>query len=86
MAKLMQPAKIGNTIFNIGVDEKAVIECAQRNYKHISKVSKLKDLPNELICLSCLATQRTQGVLDRGNMCFSCECTIDPYSLSDIEV
>tara|TARA_R110000782_G_scaffold75562_6_gene150751 strand:- start:780 stop:1040 length:261 start_codon:yes stop_codon:yes gene_type:complete len=86
MAKLTQAARIGNTIFNVGVDEGAVIECAQRNYKNINKVSELKSLPKELICLSCLATQSTQGVLNRGNMCFSCESTLDPYNLSDIEV
>ena len=86
MAKLTKPAKIGNTVFNIGVDESAVIKCAQRNYKNIDKAGESKNLPKQLICLSCLATQSTQGVLNRGNMCFSCESTIDPYNLSDIEV
>jgi len=86
MDKLTKPARVGNTIFNIGIDERAVIECAQRNYKSISKASKLNTLPSKLICLSCLATQSTQGVLNRGNICFSCEEAIDPYNLSDIEV
>jgi hypothetical protein len=91
MGKLVAPAKVGNTIFNIGVDESLVILSAIRNYSNSKTVKKIntpidKALPTEVICLSCLTTQSTRGVINRGNSCFSCENTIDPYNLSDIEV
>ena len=81
--KLTKPARVGNLIFNIGDDVNLVIGCAQQNYM---RPTQDYNLPSELICLSCLATQSTVGVIKRGNSCFSCENTINPYNLSDIEV
>jgi uncharacterized protein YqiB (DUF1249 family) len=34
MAKLKKPAQVGNTVFSVGVSERAVIERAQREYDY----------------------------------------------------
>lgn len=34
MAKLTKPARIGATVFGVGVDERLVIERAQREYEY----------------------------------------------------
>ena len=36
MSKLTKPAKIGNTLFGVGVDYETVIKCAQRHYEYDS--------------------------------------------------
>ena len=52
-----------------------------------SKIIKLdKKLPEELICLSCLATQNTLRVINNDNACVVCDNRIDPYKLSNTEV
>lgn len=59
--------------------------CASCFVENSMYEKKDKKPPTEVICLSCLATQSTHGVINRGNSCFSCENTIDPFNLSDIE-
>jgi hypothetical protein len=81
--KLTKPAKVGSTVFNVDVDERLVIECAQRNYRQIKKSD---NLPIELICLTCLATQPTERVINNDNTCCICGANIDPYNLSDVDV
>lgn len=44
------------------------------------------NLPEELICLSCLCTQPTIAVINNDNQCLKCSEPIDPYNLSDVEV
>ncbi len=52
----------------------------------IKELIKKEDLPNQIICLSCLTTQSTARIIANDNACVICDCRIDPYNLSDIEV
>ena len=52
----------------------------------IEKLIKKDKLPPEIICLSCLTTQSTSRIIANDNACVICDCRIDPYNLSDVEV
>ena len=52
----------------------------------IKTLIKKDNLPDEIICLSCLTTQSTARIIANDDACVICDCKIDPYNLSDIEV
>ena len=54
--------------------------------KVVGRWVKRKEPPKEIICLSCLTTQSTSKIIDNDNACVVCDCKIDPFNLSDIEV
>lgn len=75
----------GKFIFR-GINKKG--RGVKRLVAEFNKLNKhdVRQLPVELICLSCLATQSSKGVIENNNACVACGASIDPYNLSDIEV
>lgn len=44
------------------------------------------NLPDKIICLSCLLTQRTVNIVKNDGCCVLCGNAIDIYNISDVEV
>lgn len=61
-------------------------ESKAENDRLRAKIAELNGLPFELICLSCLTTQKTSRLISNGNACVICDNPIDPYNLRNIEV
>ena len=43
-------------------------------------------IPDEIICLDCLKTQKAINVIENNNQCICCGLEIDLNNLNDVEV